>query len=220
MTLTRPAALLFDLDGCLLDTEPLYTRATQEVLDEYGKKFEWSLKSQLMGRDLLEGARLLVRQLELPLGPEEYLARCEPRLLELFRSCEPRAGAEDFVRWVGGRFPLAIATSSERFLYELKVAHHPWVELFSAVVCGDHPDVRALKPSPDIFLTAAAALGVAPERCLVFEDAPSGVMAARAAGMQVVALPDPRIGHERVGQAQLIVESWAEARQQLSVLLG
>jgi len=97
-------------------------------------------------------------------------------------------------------------------LYDLKTGHLPWFGLFSAVVTGDHPEVRALKPAPDIFLAAARAIGGSPARCLVIEDSLAGVLAARAAGMSVVALPDLALPSERFRDAQLIVRSYAELR--------
>jgi pseudouridine 5'-phosphatase len=208
--LPRPDALLFDLDGCLLDTEPVYTAATQAVLDEFGKTFEWSLKRRMMGRDLLVGARLLVAELGIPLTPEEYLRRCDPLLERGFAECEPLPGAREFVERVAERFPLAVATSSARPLFELKTRRHAWFSRFGAVVCGDDPRVKELKPSPDIFLTAAADLGVPPARCCVFEDAISGVRAARAAGMQVIALPDPHLDAADFAEASLVVRRWDE----------
>ncbi len=111
---------------------------------------------------------------------------------------------------------LAVGTSSTRRLYDLKTAHLPWFSTFSAVVSGDHPEVRELKPAPDIFLTAARAISGEPARCLVVEDSPAGVLAARAAGMSVVAIPDPALPDERFQQADLIVRSYAELRARLN----
>ena len=97
----------------------------------------------------------------------------------------------------------------------LKTSHLPWFRVFSAVVSGDHPEVRALKPAPDIFLAAARAIGGHPARCLVIEDSPAGVLAARAAGMSVVAIPDAALPSDRFADAQLIVRSYAELRAHL-----
>jgi pseudouridine-5'-monophosphatase len=80
------------------------------------------------------------------------------------------------------------------------------------VVCGDDPRIGELKPAPDIFLVTAAALGVAPEQCVVFEDSPAGVQAALAAGMQVVALPDAHLDRARFSRAQLVIGGYEELR--------
>jgi beta-phosphoglucomutase-like phosphatase (HAD superfamily) len=149
--------VIFDLDGVLLDTEPLYTEATQRVVSQYGKTFDWSLKSLMMGRHELEAAELLVKTLELPITAEEYIQRSVPIAEGLFASAAELPGAEAFVTALAARgHVLAVGTSSTRRLYELKTNHLPWFRVFSAVVSGDHPEVRALKPAPDIFLAARA----------------------------------------------------------------
>jgi pseudouridine-5'-monophosphatase len=127
-------------------------------------------------------------------------------------STDAMPGAERFVRAVRERgLPMAVATSSERNLYDLKVRPHGWFSLFDAVVCGDDPRVGARKPAPDIFLVAARDLGASPEGCVVFEDSVAGVEAALAAGMRVVALPDPAMDRAGYAVSHHIIGSWNEA---------
>ena len=216
MLLSDYSHVIFDLDGVLLDSEKLYTEATQSVVAQYGKTFDWSLKSLMMGRHEREAAELLVRTLELPITAEEYRLRVTPIVEALFPTATELPGAEAFVTKLAELgHTLAVGTSSTRRLYELKTTHLPWFSRFSAVVAGDHPEVRALKPAPDIFLVAARAIAGDPARCLVIEDSPAGVLAARAAGMTVVAIPDAALPNERFAEAQLIVRSFAELRAQL-----
>ena len=212
MKLERPVShVIFDLDGVLLDSEPIYTEATQRVIAPFGKVFDWSIKGDMIGRSSLEGARHLIRSLDLPLTPEEYLRRRRPLLEALFREVAEIPGARRFVEALRERgVPLAVATSSETALYRLKTARHPWFERFSVIVCGDDPRIGQLKPAPDVFLVTARELGVAPEQCLVFEDSLAGVSAARAAGMQVVALPDPAMDKGRYGAADLVINGYEE----------
>src|SRR4051812_32905199 len=170
----------------------------------------------MMGRHEREAAELLVKTLELPITAEEYLRRQLPIAEGLFASAAELPGAAAFVAEVAKRgHVLAVGTSSTRRLYDLKTSHLPWFDAFSAVVSGDHPEVHALKPAPDIFLAAARAIGGDPARCLVIEDSPAGVLAARAAGMSVVAIPDAALPSERFEEAQLIVRSYAELRARL-----
>ena len=182
-------AVIFDLDGVLLDTEPLYTQATQQVLSPYGKEYTWELKVQMMGRDSQSTAEFLVAALGLPLTAEQYVAARTPLLEQACRQAAALPGAEELVRSLFARgIPMALATSGEAFLTRAKALQHPWFDLFSAVVCGDDPRLGRPKPAPDIFLVAAQELGVPLEHCVVFEDSLAGVQAAQAAGMQVIAV--------------------------------
>ncbi len=206
------AYVLFDLDGVLLDTEKLYTEATQAIVGRYGKAFGWDLKREAMGRDAHVSAQLILTRLDVPLTPEAFLAERAPILEALVARCGAMVGAESFVRALEAHgVPMAVATSSERALYDLKTASHAWFDAFAAVVCGDDPRVLKKKPAPDIFLVAAAELRAPPERCIVFEDSLAGVEAALAAGMRVIAMPDPNVGREHYGSAHSILGGWGEA---------
>jgi pseudouridine-5'-monophosphatase len=105
---------------------------------------------------------------------------------------------------------MAVATSTERKFYDLKVFPHDWFSLFRAVVCGDDPSVSARKPAPDIFLAAARKLGAEPRHCIVIEDSPAGVAAGLAAGMRVIAMPHPAVGAAACEGAHRIVSGWSE----------
>jgi len=188
MTSPPLLAAIFDLDGVLLDTEPLYTQATQTVLNAYGKSYSWELKRHVMGRSPWQGATWLVRELDLPISPEQYLRERAVWLSQLFPQCPAVEGAESLVSRLHLRgVRLAVATSSEREMYDLKIISHPWFTRFQSVVCGDDPRLAQAKPAPDIFLLAASELSVTSDQCLVFEDSPAGVSAANAARMRVIA---------------------------------
>jgi pseudouridine-5'-monophosphatase len=206
-----PAAAIFDLDGTLLDTEPFYTQAAQAVVERFGKVFDWELKREVMGGGPLAGAAIVVERLGLPISAEQYLAEREAILLTLFAASRPLAGVEALVEALHGRgLPLAIGTSSSRKLCALKLSAQSFARRFDVIVCSDDPEVRNAKPAPDIFLAAAARLGAAPQRCLVFEDTPKGVQAALAAGMRVVAVPDARMPREDFAGALRVYGSLAE----------
>lgn len=200
--------MLFDLDGVLLDTEPLYTEATQAVVGPLGKRFDWALKRELIGTSERSAAQMVIDRLELPLDVDEYLARRQPILDRLFARCPVMPGMPALVAELRSRgVALAVATSSVRDLYVVKSGCHDWFASFDAIVCGDDPRVRSVKPAPDIFLAAAASVGVPPAECVVVEDSPAGVRAGLAAGARVVAAPDPNVADDYVAGAHHIVRS-------------
>ncbi len=218
----RAACVIFDLDGVLLDTEPLYTRAVARVAARFGKAYDWSVKAECIGRGTFEAAAIIVDRLSLPLSPSQLIRERDALLVHLFATAPAMPGAEAFSRGLAARgVPLAIATSTERALYAVKAAPHAgWLSIFGAVVCGDNPRVARPKPAPDIFLAAAAALGADPSDCLVLEDSPFGVAGARDAGMRVIALPDPAMDRARYAAADAVVDGFAALTPDLLALGG
>ena len=201
--------VIFDMDGVLLDTEIIYTRITQQIVGRFGRTYDWSIKGQLMGRPSTESAKDLITLLDLPITPQQYLDERNQLLKTAFPLCDPMPGAQKLVRHLHDQgIPIAVATSSNRDLYETKtVRHKDWFGLFDHIVTGDDPEIGSGKPAPDIFLVAAARLGADPASTLVFEDAPSGLAAGVAAGMRVVAVPDPNMDKQRYAAADLVLDS-------------
>ena len=211
MTASRPLIthVLYDLDGLLLDTEPFYTEVTQSIVSRYGHTFDWSIKSRMIGKKASESARILVEALKLPITPDDYLREREVLLATLFPKAQPMPGAQRLTRHLAKcGVPQAVASSSNQREYRLKTSQHgTWFALFQCIVLGDDPEVRHGKPAPDIFLVTAARLGAAPAQCLVLEDAPAGVESARAAGMSVVAVPNPAMSRDVFAAADQILPS-------------
>jgi HAD superfamily hydrolase (TIGR01509 family) len=201
--------ILYDMDGLLLDTEPFYTEVTQAIVGRYGHTFEWSLKSQMIGKKAADSARILVDALQLPITPDDYLRERESMLATLFPTARAMPGARRVTAHLAAHgIPQAVASSSHRPEFELKTTQHrEWFATFQCVVLGDDPAVKRGKPAPDIFLAAAERMRAEPSRCLVFEDAPSGVEAAMAAGMRVVAVPNPAMDPNVFRDANQILSS-------------
>lgn len=213
MRFKRPIhAVLFDMDGILLDTETIYTEVTQEYVAQWGKTFDWSIKSNMVGRPAIEAATYLVETLDLPVSPADYLADREDHLLERMGSAKALPGAEALTRALhGAGIPIAVATSSPRKFFERKTGHHAeWFSLFDAIITGDDSRIGKGKPAPDIFLLAASAIGAPPTESLVVEDSPAGVTAGKAAGAQTLAVPHTGMDQSKLAHADVIVESLAD----------
>lgn len=196
-------AVIFDMDGLLLDTEGIYTEVTQIIAGRYGKTFGWEHKQHIIGRGSRDLASYVVEALELPISADDFLEVRKPLMAERFPTALGMAGAEALVRHLKAHgVPVAVGTSSSRTYFTMKTqSHQEWFALFDTVVTADDPEVTAAKPAPDIFLTAARRLGVTPADCLVFEDSPFGVTAAKAAGMYALAVPDSAMDPEKYTHA-------------------
>lgn len=212
MLFARPIrAVLFDMDGILLDTEQIYTDVTQEYVAQWGKTFDWSVKANMVGRPAIEAARYLVEALDLPVSPEDYLANRRSHLLERMADARPMPGAEELVGALADAgVPIAVATSSNRTFFARKTSHNPFFERFDAIVTGDDARIARGKPAPDIFVLAAEELGVSAHDSLVIEDSPAGVAAGNAAGAQTLAVPFPGMDVTKLAAADVLVGSLAE----------
>ncbi len=204
--------VIYDMDGLLLNTEPFYTKANQAIAERYGKTFDWSLKSRVIGLRAADTAKILVESIPLPITPEEYLETRRHMLEELFPQAEPMPGAVRLTRHLHRHgIPQAVASSSDTHHFDLKTSRHKeWLRIFQCLVVGADPDVKQGKPAPDVFLVAARRMGAAPAHCLVFEDSPAGIQAACAAGMAAIAVPDPNLDHLAFPGAEQILHSLTE----------
>ena len=197
------------MDGLLLDTEGIYTEVTQEIVGEFGKVFDWSVKKKIIGRPASQAAEIIVESLDLPITPQDYLDARKDVLIKKLEDTQPLPGAKEMTsHFFSHGIPQAIATSSSSAIYDIKYeTHKKWFSQFTQIVRGDDPELKQGKPAPDIFLLAAKRLGVEPAKCLVFEDAPSGTEAAIAAGMSVVVVPHPEMGHNLFKNPSQIIPS-------------
>ena len=212
-----PEAVVFDMDGLMLDSERAINECMARAASDLGHELPASLWLQMIGG----GDGLYRRLLADRIGADatvELLARAEAMYdVVADAGIGHRPGIVDLLDWLVARgIPRAVATSTRRPLAMRKLAAAGLLPYFDAVATSS--DVAAQKPAPDVYLLAASKLGVAPARCLVLEDSPTGVRAALAAGMTPVQVPDMLVpddaaralGHRIVaslGDAQCLLEA-------------
>ena len=189
------AGYIFDLDGTLVDTMPLHYRAWNRAMQRAGLKEELSedLFYSLGGVPTRRVARLLADHYGLTVDVERVFHEKEALFLELQSEMRLIDAVVTFARKAQGHVPLSVASGGPRDVVRVTLARMGLKDLFPVVVTPE--DVAHGKPSPDMFLLAAKKMGVAPERCLVFEDAEPGIQAAEAAGMKWVRVESRKPRH-------------------------
>jgi HAD superfamily hydrolase (TIGR01509 family) len=182
-------AALFDLDGLLVDSEPVWSVAEAEIMTWLGGPWNAGVKAACLGRPIEVSCRELVRIAGSSIGPAVVQSRLLARMVDLFRADLPwQPGARELLSALSARgVPLALVSSSYRVLVDaaLETIGGHW---FATTVAGD--EVEHGKPHPEPYLTAARRLGIEPSACVVFEDSPTGLAAGEAAGCYCVVVPD------------------------------
>jgi HAD superfamily hydrolase (TIGR01509 family) len=182
-------AVVFDLDGVVIDSEQIWDDVREQLVKERGGRWHDRAHADMMGMSSPEWSRYMHEVIGLPETPEEINDEVVRGMLERYRGRLPLIpGAADAVRRLAAEFRLGVASSSNRPLIETVLERARIADLFEAVVSSE--EVAAGKPAPDVYLEAARRLGVDPHRCTAIEDSANGIRAARAAGMRVIAIPN------------------------------
>ncbi|HEV7363137.1 MAG TPA: HAD family phosphatase [Solirubrobacteraceae bacterium] len=181
--------VIFDLDGVLIDSEERWARAKEDLVRETGGRWKPEASHAMLGMSSPEWSRYLQEELGVPLAPEEINDAVVARMLEDYRRDLPLiAGARDAVQRLAARWPLALASSSNREVIDVVLQASGLADAFDATVSSE--EVARGKPAPDVYLEAATRLGVAPGDAAAVEDSTNALLAALAAGMAVVATPN------------------------------
>jgi HAD superfamily hydrolase (TIGR01509 family) len=204
-------AVVFDLDGVLLDSEEIWDRAREELARERGGRWHDGAQRDMMGMSSTEWSRYMADVIGLPEPPEEINREVVRRLTELYREELPAIpGARDAVERLAARWPLGLASSSNRELIDLVLELLGVEQLFTATVSSE--EVARGKPAPDVYLEAARRLGVDPSRAAAVEDSQNGLLSAKAAGMRVIAIPNAHFppDEDALAAADVVLDSLAE----------
>ena len=207
------SAIIFDLDGVLLDSEQVWDEVLEQLVRERGGRWHEQAQREMMGMSSTEWARYMHDQLGVPDQPEEISAEVVRRLEDRYRERLPLIeGALEAVERLAANWPLGLASSSNRELIDLVLDLGGLARFFRVTVSSE--EVARGKPAPDVYLEAARRLGAPPERSVAIEDSENGIRAGKAAGMRVVAIPNPHFppAEEALALADVTLCSLAELR--------
>ena len=204
-------AVVFDLDGLLLDSEEVWDAVREDYVRERGGRYDAEVQRALMGMSSVEWSRYLHEHAGVSDEPDEIDAEVVRRMLAAYREHLPLVpGAVESVERLAARYPLGLASSSNRPLIAEVLDLSGLAPYFRATVSSE--EVAHGKPAPDVYLEAARRLGAAPERCAAIEDSHAGIRSAHAAGMRVVAIPNASYppDAEALARADVVLDSLAE----------
>jgi len=186
-----PKAFLFDLDGVLIDSEPLHGQAWKETAAHFDLNLTYSQLKLLRGRRRIDCANELLKLISKTVKIEELLSLHKPISRRLILTAQAMPGSESLIkRCHTENIPMALVTSSSTESHKIKTAPHKWMNLFSTEVLGDDKLLAKGKPAPDPYLLAAEKLNISPQECWAVEDSISGVSSALKAGCYVLFLKD------------------------------
>jgi HAD superfamily hydrolase (TIGR01509 family) len=215
------AAVVFDLDGVLVDSEPVWEQVRRGLVAERGGRWLPDAQRALMGMSTREWAAYLSRDLGVGLPPDQVAAVVIDRMAARYRERVPLLdGAVAAVRRLAARWPLAVASSAPPALIETVLEAAGLRDRFAVVMSTEQ--VPRGKPAPDIYLAVAAGLGVAPPECAAVEDSSNGLRSAAAAGLHVIAVPQPRYppDPDALAAASLVLPSLAGLTEDAVAALG
>ncbi|MGZ4308891.1 MAG: HAD family hydrolase [Gaiellaceae bacterium] len=201
-------AVVFDMDGVLLDSEHVWDEVREQLAKERGGRWHERAQRDMMGMSSTEWSAYMHDVIGLPEPPEEINREVVWRLEALYRERLPVIpGAREAVERLAARWPLGLASSSNRELIELALELLGVQQLFRATVSSE--EVARGKPAPDVYLEAARRLGVEASNTAAVEDSHNGILAAKAAGMRVLAIPNRRFppGEDALAQADVVLDS-------------
>jgi HAD superfamily hydrolase (TIGR01509 family) len=189
------AAVVFDLDGVIVDSEQVWDDVRETYTIEMGGSYPPGAARAMMGMSSLEWSRYMADELRVPGTPDEINAAVVVRMLERYGEAPPLVpGAVEAVRRIAARWPVAVASSSNPELIDVVVHSSGLADVFHVLVSSQ--EVPRGKPAPDVYLEAASRLGVEASACGAVEDSHNGILSAKSAGMWVVAVPNPHFPPE------------------------
>ena len=199
-------ALIFDMDGLMVDTERLYIASEHTLAEQYGKELGDTTIARMMGRKPIEAISIFVEELEIPADPAAVLAERDVLMEAAMRQdLSPMPGLFSLLDAFTGRLDMAIATGAPQRFLDIVVDTLNIRERFSILQSSD--TVRQGKPHPEIYLRTTEQLGLPPAACLVLEDSHNGIIAAKEAGCKAAAVPNEHTAAQDFSRADHVAAS-------------
>ena len=205
------AAVVFDMDGVLIESEEVWDSVREAYVRERGGRYDAEVQRAMMGMSSTEWSQYLHDVAGIPDAPAAINDEVVRRMLDAYRAHVPLVdGAVDAVERLARVYPLGLASSSNRSLIDAVLDVAGVASLFAATVSSE--EVARGKPAPDVYLEAARRLGVDATRCAAVEDSHGGIRSANAAGMRVIAFPNPTYppDEESLARADVVIRSLDE----------
>jgi len=209
-------AIIFDMDGLLVDSEPTWDKARVAIAARVGKPWNQQDHFNIMGVSTADWAQYMITRLDLMYTQEEVQKEVIDQMVAIYTQKIPfRPFAVEAVQWAAANYPTALASGSPRQLIDIVTQTPELRDCFQVILSTD--EIGVGKPDPAIYLETARRLGVAPEKCLCIEDSPFGVLSGRRANMVVINIPDPGfpLKPEEARHADMILESLGELSDQV-----
>lgn len=214
-----PAAVVFDLDGVLIDSEQVWNEAREQLVRERGGTWHDHATADMMGMSSTEWSQYMHDRLGVPMEPAAINDEVARRVMSIYEQGLPLLPhAVETVRELAAHWPLGLASSSNRPIIELVLERSGLAPCFAVVVSSE--EVERGKPAPDVYLAVARELGVDPKNCVAIEDSTNGIKSAVAAGMRTIAVPNPHFPPADDALAAVaVVPSLAEVTPELAASL-
>lgn len=212
-------ALIFDMDGLMIDSERLYFEAEREIAGKFHKEVKEETLWKMMGRKPLEGLTIFVRDLSLPIDPIEAVRiRHDLMRQKMLNDLEAMPGFFHIIDAFSGKLRLAVSTGAPKEFLDIAVDKLAIRHKFEVLQASD--EIINGKPHPEIFLKTCQKLGLEPEACLVLEDSENGVKAGKGAGCYVIAVPSEYTAKQDFRSADFVAADLFEAEKHIRKLMA
>jgi HAD superfamily hydrolase (TIGR01509 family) len=211
-------AIIFDMDGLMIDSERLYFESERQIAARFGKTVSNQILWKMMGRKPIESIRIFIKDLNIPVGDEEILRMRNQMMRDKLKNdLVAMNGLHEIIENFKAKMKLAISTGAPREFLDIVLDKLQLKDVFA--FCQTSDDIRNGKPDPEIYIKTCHGLGLNSGQCVVLEDSENGVVAGKRAGCYVIAIPSEYTRGQRFDSADFIADDLIAARKHVNCLL-